>query len=116
MSHCELYMKNFRVTNECETKFFDSRSGQLGLSDTDSRVWPSNVKGLQQQKATYAACGEKHTVVITTEGGVFSFGSGTYGQLGHNSTGDQLTPLKIAELMGSEISQVACGRYYIVQQ
>ncbi|CAF1465462.1 unnamed protein product [Rotaria magnacalcarata] len=89
-------------------------SGQLGLGDTDSRVWPSNVKSLQQQKATYASCGEKHSAVITLEGGVFSFGSSTHGQLGHNSTNDELLPRKISELMGSEVSQIACGRSHTV--
>jgi alpha-tubulin suppressor-like RCC1 family protein len=86
------------------------RSGQLGLGDTDSRVWPSNVKALQQQKVTYASCGEKHSVVVTLEGGVFSCGSSANGQLGHNSTNDELLPRKISELMGSEVSQIACGR------
>ncbi|CAF4634181.1 unnamed protein product [Rotaria sp. Silwood1] len=89
-------------------------SGQLGLSDTDIRVWPSNIKALQQQKVTYAACGEKHSVVVTVDGGVFSFGSGTYGQLGHNSTNDELLPRKISELMGSEVTQIACGRSHTV--
>ncbi|CAF1039515.1 unnamed protein product [Rotaria sordida] len=89
-------------------------SGQLGLGDTDSRIWPSNVKSLQQQKATYASCGEKHSVVITLEGGVFSFGSSSHGQLGHNSTNDELLPRKISELMGSEVSQIACGRSHTV--
>ena len=76
----------------------------------DIREWPSNVKGLQQQKVTYAACGEKHSIVVTIDGGVFSFGSGNLGQLGHNSTNDELLPKKIMELMGTEVSQIACGR------
>ncbi|UJR08173.1 hypothetical protein I4U23_012446 [Adineta vaga] len=91
-----------------------NESGQLGLGDTDSRVWPTNVKALQQQKVTYASCGEKHSVVVTLEGGVFSFGSSGQGQLGHNSTNDELLPRKISELMGSEVSQVACGRSHTV--
>jgi alpha-tubulin suppressor-like RCC1 family protein len=88
-----------------------SRSGQLGLGDTDTREWPSNVKALQQKRVTYAACGEKHSLVITMDGGVFSFGSGVHGQLGHDSINDELLPRKISELMGSQVSQVACGRY-----
>jgi hypothetical protein len=64
---------------------------------------------------TYASCGEKHSVVVTLEGGVFSFGSSVYGQLGHNSTNDELLPRKISELMGSEVSQIACGRYFTLQ-
>lgn len=90
---------------------FSFRSGQLGLGDTDNREWPSNVKTLQQQKVTYGACGEKHSVVVTLDGGVFSFGLGSRGQLGHNSTNDELLPRKISELMGSEVSQVSCGRF-----
>ncbi|CAF0974051.1 unnamed protein product [Adineta ricciae] len=85
-------------------------SGQLGLGDTDTREWPSNVKALQLQRVTYAACGENHSVVVTMDGGVFSFGSGIHGQLGHNSMNDELLPRKISELMGSEVSQIACGR------
>jgi hypothetical protein len=34
-----------------------------------------------------------------------------HGQLGHNSTNDELLPRKISELMGSEVTQIACGRY-----
>ncbi|CAF4157074.1 unnamed protein product [Rotaria sp. Silwood2] len=89
-------------------------SGQLGLGDTDSRVWPSNIKALQQQKVTYAACGEKHSVVVTLDGGVFSFGSGIHGQLGHNSTNDELLPRKVSELMGSEVTEIACGRSHTI--
>ena len=68
---------------------------------------------MQQQKVTYASCGEQHSVVATLDGGVFSFGSGKYGQLGHNSTNDEHLPRKISELMGSEVTQIACGRYVI---
>ncbi|CAF1080148.1 unnamed protein product [Rotaria sordida] len=89
-------------------------SGQLGVGDTDNRVWPSNIKALQQQKVTYVACGEKHSVVITLDGGVFTFGSGIHGQLGHNSTNDELLPRKVSELMGSEVTQIACGRSHTV--
>ncbi|CAM4858154.1 unnamed protein product [Rotaria socialis] len=89
-------------------------AGQLGLGDTDTRAWPSNIKGLQQQKVTYAACGEKHSVVVTLDGGVFSFGCGIHGQLGHNSTNDELLPKKISELMGSQVTQIACGRSHTV--
>ena len=100
-----------QVRNRQLNSIYDSRSGQLGLGDTDSRVWPSNVKALQQQMVTYAACGEKHSVVVTLEGGVFSFGSSANGQLGHNSRNDELLPRKIVELMSCVVSQIACGRY-----
>ena len=41
---------------------------------------------------------------------MFTFGAGMYGQLGHNATGVELLPKKVFELMGSIVSQIACGR------
>ena len=58
----------------------------------------------------YVSCGAEHTVCLTEDGGVFSFGSGQYGQLGHGSKSDEQLPRKIIELMGTEVSQIACGK------
>ncbi len=44
------------------------------------------------------------------DGGVFTFGSSQYGQLGHNSTQPSSYPKKVFELMGSVVSQLTCGR------
>jgi len=44
------------------------------------------------------------------DGGVFTFGAGMYGQLGHNSTQSESLPRKVFELMGSEVTMLACGR------
>jgi len=41
---------------------------------------------------------------------VFTFGAGMYGQLGHNSTQSESLPRKVFELMGSEVTMLACGR------
>ncbi len=47
---------------------------------------------------------------VPQDGGVFTFGSGRYGQLGHNSTQSVSYPTKVFELMGSIVSQIVCGR------
>lgn len=44
------------------------------------------------------------------EGGVFTFGAGMFGQLGHNAPNSETLPKKVFELMGSEVSQLVCGR------
>jgi len=49
-------------------------------------------------------------VCLTTDGGVFSWGHGGDGQLGHGTMAHQNTPRKIFELMGNNVCQVACGR------
>lgn len=56
------------------------------------------------------ACGEEHTICLTKDGGVFSFGSGGYGQLGHGTKRNEAMPKKILELMGTEVTQIACGK------
>ena len=63
-----------------------------------------------QSQICYVACGSEHTVCLTEDGGVFSFGSGQYGQLGHGSKSDEQNPRQIIELMGTEVSQIACGK------
>lgn len=47
---------------------------------------------------------------VLQEGGVFTFGAGGYGQLGHNSTNHEINPRKVFELMGNVVTQIACGR------
>ena len=84
--------------------------GQLGLGDTEDRPFPAQVRSLRNQRVCYVACGAEHTLCLTEDGGVFSFGSGQYGQLGHGSKSDEQLPRKIIELMGTEVSQIACGK------
>lgn len=40
-----------------------------------------------------------------------TFGAGGSGQLGHNSTRNELVPRLVAELWGARVSQIACGRW-----
>ncbi|MEE6461871.1 hypothetical protein FKM82_001435 [Ascaphus truei] len=84
-------------------------AGQLGLNDEQARESPCHVKPLRTQKVVYISCGEEHTAILTKTGGVFTFGAGACGQLGHDSLHDEINPRRVLELMGSEVSQIACG-------
>lgn len=94
--------------------FFDCSFGQLGLGDTEDRIYPLNVKSMSHLKACYVSCGENFSAILTKDGGVFTFGAGSYGQLGHNSTSHEYLPRKVADLMGSEVTQIACGRCHVL--
>ncbi|XP_009946693.1 PREDICTED: probable E3 ubiquitin-protein ligase HERC3, partial [Leptosomus discolor] len=83
--------------------------GQLGLGDTEDRDCPSYIGALVHWKAVFISCGADHTAVLSKEGLVCTFGAGGAGQLGHNSTRNELTPRVVAELWGARVSQVACG-------
>lgn len=84
--------------------------GQLGLSDNSRRVVPTLQRSLRDQKVAHISLGDEHSAALTTEGGLFTFGAGMYGQLGHGRTANELLPRKVFELMGTPIVQVSAGR------
>ena len=86
--------------------------GQLGLGDTKDRRVPTLVESIQNRIVVSVDGGEEHSILLTQEGSVFSFGCGVYGQLGHDSKANQLTPKQLFDLMGSVVIQVACGRMH----
>uniref|UniRef100_A0AAQ4P0X1 HECT and RLD domain containing E3 ubiquitin protein ligase 3 n=1 Tax=Gasterosteus aculeatus aculeatus TaxID=481459 RepID=A0AAQ4P0X1_GASAC len=87
-----------------------NRAGQLGLNDEQDRAVPCHIKFLRSQKVCYISCGNEHTAALTKDGGLFTFGEGSWGQLGHGSTNNELLPRRVLELMGTEVSQITCGR------
>lgn len=89
-----------------------NRAGQLGLNDKQDRAVPCHIKFLRSQKVVYISCGDEHTAALTKDGGLFTFGDGSWGQLGHGSTNSELLPRRVLELMGTEVSQIACGRHH----
>ncbi|XP_017957265.1 probable E3 ubiquitin-protein ligase HERC4 isoform X1 [Drosophila navojoa] len=83
--------------------------GQLGLNDEMNRAYPTQLKTLRTLGVRFVACGDEFSVFLTIEGGVFTCGAGAYGQLGHGFSSNEMLPRMVMELMGSTISQVACG-------
>ena len=60
--------------------------GRLGSGDESTRFSFTCVEtgGLSGKKVASVALGQDHTLAITDQGGVFSWGSNKYGQLGYN--------------------------------
>ncbi|XP_055153000.1 E3 ISG15--protein ligase HERC5 isoform X2 [Symphalangus syndactylus] len=86
--------------------------GQLGLGHTESKDYPSLIEALDNQKVEFLACGGSHSALLTQDGLLFTFGAGKHGQLGHNSTQNELRPCLVAELVGNRVTQIACGRWH----
>ncbi|XP_068169993.1 probable E3 ubiquitin-protein ligase HERC4 [Antennarius striatus] len=86
--------------------------GQLGLGDEMDRHTPTSISCLNMKKTVDISCGDDHTVTLTKAGAVFTFGSGQFGQLGHNSFRDELRPRLVAELWGAKVIGIACGRHH----
>ncbi|MEQ2276649.1 hypothetical protein XENORESO_001753 [Xenotaenia resolanae] len=88
-----------------------NKSGQLGLNRVDEkgRFNICLVPALRPLGISFISCGEAHTAVLTKEGKVLTFGDGSHGQLGHNSTTSEIRP-KLVDGLGGPASQIACGR------
>ncbi|XVF09098.1 hypothetical protein REPUB_Repub07fG0061900 [Reevesia pubescens] len=58
------------------------------------------------------SCGNKHAVLVTKQGQIFSWGEGSGGRLGHGVEADVSQPMLIGALSGSTIGLVACGEFH----
>lgn len=58
------------------------------------------------------ACGSGHTVVLTTDGEIFTWGRGDDGRLGHGGTGWKYVPRLCQSLTGYVVTAVTCGSYH----
>ncbi|XP_060782433.1 probable E3 ubiquitin-protein ligase HERC6 isoform X2 [Neoarius graeffei] len=87
--------------------------GQLGLNRTDikGRFAVRAVPALKKLGVSSISCGAAHTAVLTKAGEVYTFGEGTHGQLGHNSTNNELLPRKVEGIDGPA-KQVTCGSHH----
>ena len=52
------------------------------------------------------ACGWRHTISVSSSGGLYTYGWSKYGQLGHGDFEDHLIPHRLEAMHGNFISQV----------
>jgi RCC1 and BTB domain-containing protein len=72
------------------------------------------IEGLFGKYIVKVACSYYHTVAVTEEDEVFSFGRNDYGQLGQGDTSDKHSPFRIDTLRGRPVQAIACGQYHTV--
>ncbi|OQR96682.1 hypothetical protein ACHHYP_13804 [Achlya hypogyna] len=79
----------------------------LGINDTERRTKPTLIPVLDQ--CVSVACGWDHSLAITKDGSVYSWGSGSNGKLGHGDEDNRDIPTQIANLSGKVVRDVRAG-------
>eukprot|EP00250_Pteridium_aquilinum_P017454 c23633_g1_i1 orf=97-1239(+) len=87
----------------------NGNSGQLGHGDSRSCCEPTIVKELQFIKIRTVSAGWSHTVFISDDNGLFTCGSGGYGQLGHGNLDSCSIPKRVNWFASMRVSLAACG-------
>jgi len=84
--------------------------GWLGHRNVEERPLPTRISALNGIRIVAVAAGSRHTLVLADGGGVYSFGDGACGQLGHDDGGKMhWVPTRIKALDGLQVAAVAAG-------
>jgi hypothetical protein len=84
-------------------------SGQIGCGDNDIKSMPRKLKALNDIKIKMISCGYNHSMALTENGCVYSWGCNEYGQLGIANTINSNTPKQI-QMKDIIIDRITCGR------
>jgi len=92
-------------------------AGQCGHGDRRDVKEPRFVEALRQPShesdsgvfVVSLVCGSSFTAVLSDEGGVYTFGAGQHGVLGHNDTVDRDVPTRVQDLAGTDVQRLAAG-------
>ena len=72
------------------------------------------VAALAENRVVSVAAGANHTLAITTDGALYSFGGGGDGQLGHGDTEEQKLPKRVAALAKHTVMHVGASGYHSI--
>jgi alpha-tubulin suppressor-like RCC1 family protein len=105
------YSHTLALTDQGEVFAFGYQHlGGLGLGQFVIESMPKKIESISDKFVIQVATGISHSLVLTREGEVISFGGGNFGQLGN---GDREThnwePAKVTALSEIEVIQISAG-------
>jgi len=103
--HCH----TLAVTNNGIYAWGASQFGQLGLGKVLQCSSPELVTSLAQEIIVDAVAGQYHSVALTADGRIFTWGWGVHGQLGHGNTDEKVTPSLVKALLGVVVCCISAG-------
>ncbi|KAG3188633.1 hypothetical protein PC128_g12113 [Phytophthora cactorum] len=89
------------------------KGGRLGTGNEFDRVEPTRLASLETTPMKKVAAGENHTMALSRTGQVFSWGSNSFGQLGHpgksSSSQSRLTPKRVDAFRFHVVTDIAAS-------
>lgn len=73
----------------------NKNKGQLGHSNKQDYPHPEPIQFFKTQRVKKIACGDYHTMILTKDEELFSFGEGDFGQLGTGGKEDSAIPKRV---------------------
>ncbi len=87
----------------------NGKHGQLGHGGHRAEASPKRVAALRKQRVVGVAAGDFHSLALTADLRVFTFGSGAFGELGHGTLAHLTLPTPLDALRGKRLLFAACG-------
>lgn len=89
--------------------------GCLGHGDTLSRSTPARIEALEGVRLVAVSAGYVHSLGVADDGGLYSWGSGEFGQLGHrDDTTARLVPERVKTLQSCRVVAAAAGNAHSI--
>jgi alpha-tubulin suppressor-like RCC1 family protein len=90
--------------------FGSGENGILGHGGEGHEAVPRQIEALNHVVVKQVAAGGLHSIVLTRDGDVFTWGYGHYGQLGHGNKRDQNVPKQVEGL--TNVTDIAAGVFH----
>jgi alpha-tubulin suppressor-like RCC1 family protein len=96
-----IFGENHYIARINDNKFYFIGKNKLEVNEKLSDLNIIDVK-----------CGYSHTLLLTSSGEVYAWGSNYYGQIGNGCNEDQNTPIKVNGFNNERIVMISCGGYH----
>jgi len=87
-------------------------SGTLGHGDEQNQLLAKKIEAFAGQRVVALSAGGNHSLAVTADGAVWSWGDGAAGMLGHGDEQIQLLPKKVEAFAGRCVVAVSAGEYH----
>eukprot|EP01156_Anaeramoeba_ignava_P022563 Anaeramoba_ignava/c20794_g3_i2.p1 GENE.c20794_g3_i2~~c20794_g3_i2.p1 ORF type:complete len:859 (-),score=337.64 c20794_g3_i2:45-2471(-) len=89
-----------------------NNKGQLGHGDYENDSKPKLIQKLKNNQIKSVSAGDFHSLVLSENGEIFSWGSCDYGQLGLGRKNDEISPQLITELQERKVFFISSGQSF----